>query len=250
MSAIYLAAYTSSKSDKSGYRWVWSNPILGEALLSHCLAKIEKPSDVERWPAQHIHGGLLTCDENWLVLYRFLNGGRDALGRLGRFFLASGFIRRDEVSPFNIREALNSPAFSTISDDSPVTPSMEVAFAPDLEADQEGLNAASIESHLNGWPEINRKALGLMRAGGAPDFHLSITGNNDEATARFAGSAGTHSGSPRDLRRSSPLRDDENFAPAPSTSRVIATVILSCVLVLAVGLGVRRIIGRRCPSRI
>jgi len=175
---MYLAAYTSPVSGKAGYRWIWRHPVLSEALCMACYTHIEKPADVAFWSSHHFNAGFFRYDQNWLVVYRILDAGRDSLGRLGRFFLIVGLIRREEVLPFSLERLLKSPPFSTVSE--------EVRVKSDLEIEIEGTVytkqltnlyiANAISGEFYNWGKIDQVAIDCMNLGGGRPFHLKIEG--------------------------------------------------------------------------
>lgn len=119
MKILFLAAYTTLPAEPPGYHWIWRHAAIPERMPEALYSKLSKPLDVAGWSPDEVHGGVVSMDSEWCAVYRFLNAGRDAAGRLGRFFLIAGFLRRNDLAGVDVRQVLESPLFSTPLDFQP-----------------------------------------------------------------------------------------------------------------------------------
>jgi hypothetical protein len=237
----YLAGYTSPKIGKSGYCWVWRHPVLNEPLCMKCYAALTKPHNIASWSEENFQGGLLGYDQNWLVAYRFLNAGRDSLGRLGRFFLVVGFVRRDGAEPFSIRDALHSDAFSSISESAPEVMSLSISeFSTKSERPEEAspIPPDGGSTELKGWAEIDRAGLGCIGATTPRHFHLEIVGKSNEVTGKLRGTQGEVQGAlPQENSLRARQPGNVNANPAPRRSNAGKIILTACLFALGIGVG-------------
>ncbi len=204
-----------------------------------CYAMLTKPHNIASWSDENFQGGLLGYDQNWLVAYRFLNAGRDSLGRLGRFFLVVGFVRRDGVEPFRIRDALHSDAFSRISESAPEVMSLSISdFSAKSETPGGGatisVNGGSTER--KGWAEIDRAVLVCMGAASPRHFHLQIVGKSNEVTGKLEGTQGEAQRAPAQKSSLSARQlgnPDANQSPRRSNAGKI--ILIACLFALGIG---------------
>jgi hypothetical protein len=177
MVKLLLAAYTTPATGPQGFRWIWRSPSLSDSILNSVYSSIKKPSDIARWVSGEIHGGLISADAEWCAIYRFLNAGRDSLGRQGRLFLTAGFLRFNELPQLDLRAALESPVFSTPLDVAPQRaeldlPSVSVRCPKDL-LDQ--LRAHSL-IETTGGKRINELTAACAQVGRTTNFNLELNG--------------------------------------------------------------------------
>ena len=179
MPKLYLAAYTTPLQEKTGYRWIWRHQNISDQLLGVLYNKIKKPTDVLRWSSNELHGGLTFVDSEWCAVFRFLNAGRDALGRQGRFFLTAGFLRSNELSQLDLLQALESPLFSTPLE-SPVQ-RMELDLPPvSTHCPDELLRNLREVSMVEvvGVENVNELAAAGAKLAGGSDFSLQVNGES------------------------------------------------------------------------
>ena len=177
MLRTYLAAYTTPLTDKTGYRWVWRHQKIPDQLLGAFYSKIKKPTDVARWSANELHGGLASVDSEWCAAYRFLDAGRDALGRQGRVFLIAGFLRLNELPQFDLRQVLESPAFSMPLDLPPQRLELDLPAAS-LRCSKEVLTKLKNNSHIEvvGVDNIGQLVAACATLAGEMSFDLKVDG--------------------------------------------------------------------------
>ena len=104
---IHLALYDPSYIGSERNYWTWRSSSIPERILGaiyyDCLIK-QKPERPENITGSDLFGGAVLL-QDWVVVYRFYNGGRDTHGRPGRYVILTGWIKRDEVensAPSNV----------------------------------------------------------------------------------------------------------------------------------------------------
>jgi len=177
MLRTYLAAYTTPLTDKTGYRWVWRHQKIPDQLLGAFYSKIKKPTDVARWSANELHGGLASVDSEWCAAYRFLDAGRDALGRQGRVFLIAGFFRSNELPQLDLRGILESPLFCTPLDIPPQRMEIDLPTVTTRCPDDllRKLRAHSTVE-VDGVECVNQLAAACAELANRSDFSLQVNG--------------------------------------------------------------------------
>lgn len=93
---VHLALYDPSRPSQDGSFWSWRSSALHRTLLDRLyydFASANRPDDPGTITASTIVGGFAQLTRDWICVYRFGNGGRDAHGRPGRFVIVRpGFI--------------------------------------------------------------------------------------------------------------------------------------------------------------
>lgn len=107
---LWMAAYDPAHASLNGNYWVWQHPRLTAESLNQLHAEFARshlPAQPNLLTAAEVHGGCIGLKDGWCAIYRAYNGGRDLLGRPGRYLLLAAFFQRgqiDNVDPAAILE--------------------------------------------------------------------------------------------------------------------------------------------------
>lgn len=138
---FYLAAHDQSFEVSNGDYWTWKHPSISRRTLDRVYYEIARkhlPVDPNQLGVSDLHGGYCSIDQNWICLYRIVNGGRDLKNRPGRFVLLAAVGLRSEVQGRNPIGVLNSRAFIELATIAPTKcplpppPSLEIDYNPAL----------------------------------------------------------------------------------------------------------------------
>ena len=121
---IHLALYDPSYIGVERNYWTWRSSSIPERILGaiyyDCLIK-QKPERPENITGSDLFGGALLL-QDWVVIYRFYNGGRDTHGRPGRYVILTGWIKRDEVEYSTPSNVFSSEIFEMLASVPPPCP--------------------------------------------------------------------------------------------------------------------------------
>ncbi|MDO4426225.1 MAG: hypothetical protein Q4D17_10745, partial [Planctomycetia bacterium] len=114
---IHYALYDPSYPAPGGGYWTWRSSKIypGEldSLYYDFLRKnlAESPNSLT---PRNLHGGAVVLPD-WLVVYRFFNGGRDTHNRPGRYVILTGWIPRNETPAEEILSFWELEAFQELA---------------------------------------------------------------------------------------------------------------------------------------
>ena len=112
-----LAAFDQSHLSADGTYWSWRHPEIPREILDRFYydfaAKHWPTLDAE--PEEAFRGGCARVDARWLSWYRFLNGGRDKMGRPGRYVLVAAFVETQAGGLQDYLGLLQSPLFDALA---------------------------------------------------------------------------------------------------------------------------------------
>lgn len=106
---VHLALFDPASPAKDGSSWNWRSLKLDRNLLDRTYydyAAAHRPQDLSRLSASSIAGGGVHIDGEWVLLYRFAHGGRDAHGRSGRWVLVVMAMKVAETRGQDISQVL------------------------------------------------------------------------------------------------------------------------------------------------
>ena len=135
----YLAAFDQAHLSADRTYWTWHHPDLSMHVLDNFLydcATKHWPDEAAPIAAIRIRGGFASVDRNWFCWYRFLEGGRDKVGRPGRVVLLAAFVRALDHRDLDWSGVLESPQFNEVAVQVatkcpvPVPDSMELTWDP------------------------------------------------------------------------------------------------------------------------
>ncbi len=176
---LLLAAYTTPGTGALGYRWVWNDPNILAVVLNDIYNSIATSiPDVSSLALNDISAGIICIEKRRLAIYRFLNGGRDAIGREGRVFLICGILDIADASNLNLYEVLNRPEFCTIRDIIPSSTFIECNVEPtgELSASEIQHLKADNELRMSGVESL-KKVMSVFKSYSAfATINISITG--------------------------------------------------------------------------
>lgn len=133
---IHYALYDPSYPAPGGGYWTWRSskiyPRELDSLYYDFLRKnlAESPNSLT---PRDLHGGAVVLPD-WLVVYRFFNGGRDTHNRPGRYVILTGWIPRNETPAEEILSFWELEAFQELAQTVPPCPVPEQELEEHLPA--------------------------------------------------------------------------------------------------------------------
>ena len=121
---IHLALYDPSFLGSNRSYWTWSSSIIPDRLLDECYYRFlikQKPEKPEQIHKNDLFGGIIEL-QNWVVVYRFYNGGRDLRDRPGRYVILTGWIKRNETLHRAPSKIFSSAVFESFAWNAPQCP--------------------------------------------------------------------------------------------------------------------------------
>ncbi|MDR1923915.1 MAG: hypothetical protein LBQ66_06040 [Planctomycetaceae bacterium] len=127
---IYYALYDQATFKNSDY-WTWfdyelskkdRNNFYSDFAVNHILPEPNQLQEDEIW------GGIVRLSEEWTVVYRFLNGGRDRFDRPGRYVIVTAWVHTKETKGVDLSPIFHSMIFGTIAKDATKIPVPEPDF--------------------------------------------------------------------------------------------------------------------------
>lgn len=125
LTTFYLSAYDPAHQSPSGDYWVWHHDAIPHQLLDtfyYDYAQSSLPNSPNLITPEDLYGGCVLLNTDWVCWYRFINGGRDNLGRPGRCIILCAFGRRSEQIGHDSVDVFDTPAFRVLTDKIPVCP--------------------------------------------------------------------------------------------------------------------------------
>lgn len=125
---IHYALFDPSTDRGKGNYWTWFDEELPLELLNRFYYEIavkHLAPEPNKLTADDLWGGIASFDSDWMVLYRFFNGGYDQQDRPGRYVVLTAWIRTDESTGIDLLPILTNKTFqkiATISKKLPVPP--------------------------------------------------------------------------------------------------------------------------------
>ena len=184
---IFLAAYTSPASGELGYRWIWKDPGISDSLLNSLYSSVSTSiPDVSILLLDDLAAGVITPEKERVAIYRFLNGGRDAIGREGRFFLICGIADISDAPSVDLRELFDRPEFCTVRDIRPASTFIECASsAHELTLYEIGYLKENHTLELSGPSCMSKAMYALNISKNFADTSMSITGKMDNVLIKI-----------------------------------------------------------------
>lgn len=241
---IVLASYGAVSGDGRGYRWMWQGSELSISLLNRCYAKLDcarfsDPQQLRLLQAHTIEGGVLALDAELCAAYRFLHGGRD--GSREKFCLVVAVFPRTCLSRLGLAALFSSPAFQTPQE---VCPSHTIIECPESSFTPTSsyvVSATNVADHYSGLDSLPRALVACSDLPPHQDFHLRVTGDLQNPTAKLERHVGNPIGHP--LSPPGAPTGNPTLVQATPTSKSVLRPIVKTVLVFAVGLLSGLIIG-------
>ena len=117
---VYYALYDQSYDNNAQY-WTWfpeeiAQP-MRDAIASKSGAFQMRPKHPNRLETPDVVGGIINCEDQWCVVYRFFNGGNDPQGRPDRCVLATAWVKTEEAQGQNLYDLLFCPVFQNVQKD-------------------------------------------------------------------------------------------------------------------------------------
>ncbi len=168
---FYLAIYDPAYLQNDGSYWTWRHAELSPRILDRLYYRIAEkfePESMTGLTPSDIHGGCCDLCENWLCIYRFLNGGRDTRGRPGRFIVLCAFVKHSDAICGDPAVVLDCALFHSLATSAPRScPLLPPAFltldieAPRVEIEPLHLNIPELRSiiEITGHDAIRRAIL-------------------------------------------------------------------------------------------
>jgi len=113
---MHLALYDPSGPSNDHY-WTWRAPRLDRQLLQslyYDIASSSRPENPNQIEPAHLIGGVAQLTPDWVAVFRFGNGGRDARGRPGRFVIVAGLIESKDAKGTDLVSLLTCEPFETV----------------------------------------------------------------------------------------------------------------------------------------
>ncbi len=154
---IHLALYDPSFISSDRSYWTWRSSIIPASLLDECYYRFlikKRPEKPEQIQNKDLFGGIVEL-QNWFVVYRFYNGGRDLHDRPGRYVILTGWIKRDDVNTCAPNAIFSLSVFETFA----LTPPCPVP-QPD-----------SLDIELSGTP-VKRQSTAIHFSDGKYEFPI------------------------------------------------------------------------------
>jgi hypothetical protein len=133
-----LAAFDQAHLSSDRTYWTWRHPELPLRVLDafyYDHAAMHLPSDVNPIAPTCVYGGCGSVGGEWICWYRFVDGGRDKVGRPGRCVLLAAFVKRDDHRDRDWSEVLCSAAFQEIAAAAPTKCPLPTPASLELEWD-------------------------------------------------------------------------------------------------------------------
>uniref|UniRef100_A0A7C4QR57 Uncharacterized protein n=1 Tax=Schlesneria paludicola TaxID=360056 RepID=A0A7C4QR57_9PLAN len=114
---IHFAVYDPSEHSGQGSYWSWHAEALDRHLLDRLyyeVARHNRPRDPNALDQQTIVGGFARIESKWIFGYRFGNGGRDALGRPGRFVLMVAAVPTEQARQSDLTRLVDLEAIRQV----------------------------------------------------------------------------------------------------------------------------------------
>ncbi|ODA29175.1 hypothetical protein [Planctopirus hydrillae] len=105
-------------SDAERDYWVWQSSNIPHGMLTRILKHTQEldPSLQARESSpEDCQGGFLTLDDEYGGFYLYLDGGRDAAGRPGRYLLLVGIVKRSSLAEVEIVDPLAMGLFGELA---------------------------------------------------------------------------------------------------------------------------------------
>ncbi len=135
----YLATFDPAHRASDGSYWTFRHlnvPInVCDALYYECVAK-HWPEDTKQILSNSLQGGCARVHENWVCWYRLVEGGRDAVGRPGRYILLAAFVEQINHQGWDWSGVLESQQFQDLAQQArstgplPAPSSLELEWEP------------------------------------------------------------------------------------------------------------------------
>ena len=129
MNTCLFAFYTSPSAAEIGYRWVWADPEIPAELLAHLYSSLTKPLTVSG-NSSTMNGGLISLGDFWCAAFRWVDAGRDAVGRAGKLGLVAAFLPRNQLAGLDLLALLNGDAFARPTEEHPPSTSAPIPRFP------------------------------------------------------------------------------------------------------------------------
>ena len=145
---LHLALYDPSYISHERTYWTWHSSSIPDSLLDECYYSYlikQKPEKPEIIRSSDIYGGLLYM-RDWVIAFRFYNGGRDTHGRPGRYVILTGWIKREEISAFIPVDIFSSNIFEALALSLPCPVPAPVSL--DVEIKQKPLKSSLIVNDI------------------------------------------------------------------------------------------------------
>ena len=117
---VYYALYDQSYDNNAQY-WTWFpeeiTQQMRDAIASKSGAFQMRPKHPNRLETSDVVGGIINYEDQWLVIYRFFNGGNDPQGRPDRCGLATAWVKTEEAQGHNLYDLLFCPVFQNVQKD-------------------------------------------------------------------------------------------------------------------------------------
>lgn len=112
-----LAAFDQAHLNSDGTYWSWRHADLTLDILDafyYDFAAKHWPT-LDTPPEESFRGGCARVDARWLCWYRFLEGGRDKVGRPGRYVVVAAFVESSSGDFQDCLGLLQSPFFDALA---------------------------------------------------------------------------------------------------------------------------------------
>ncbi|HMO83411.1 MAG TPA: hypothetical protein PKC18_00675 [Lacipirellulaceae bacterium] len=113
---LLFALYDPGAAARNGSHWTWHSSSLPMSLLDRVFyeANEQRPEAPSALTTENVWGGVARIDDAYVAVYRFADGGRDRLGRPGRWVLVVAFVRISDAIGKDLLPLLNLPEFERI----------------------------------------------------------------------------------------------------------------------------------------
>ncbi len=105
-------------SDAERDYWVWQSSKIPRGKLTQILKytqELDPSLQARESLPEDCQGGFLTLDDEYGGFYRYLDGGRDAAGRPGRYLLLVGIVKRSSLAEVEIADPLEMGLFGELA---------------------------------------------------------------------------------------------------------------------------------------
>lgn len=157
-------------SDAERDYWVWQSSKIPRGKLTQILKytqELDPSLQARESLPEDCQGGFLTLDDEYGGFYRYLDGGRDAAGRPGRYLLLVGIVKRSSLAEVEIADPLEMGLFGELAAKQPFLASVpapqsletSVLASKRIPGHSAHITATSsaIDQSPTSWPEVWRQ---------------------------------------------------------------------------------------------